>query len=48
MARARCDKIWLDKQVTFMQKGARRMMARGKFVEEKVRSCEERSDELPA
>lgn len=35
VARARCDKIWLDKQVTFMQKGARRMMARGKFVEEK-------------
>ncbi|GMH99477.1 hypothetical protein TrVE_jg3868 [Triparma verrucosa] len=36
VARARCDKIWLDKQVTFMQKGARRMMARGKFVEEKA------------
>ncbi|GMH72347.1 hypothetical protein TL16_g05891 [Triparma laevis f. inornata] len=36
VARARCDKIWLDKQVTFMQKGARRMMARGKFVEEKM------------
>ncbi|GMH62608.1 hypothetical protein TrRE_jg12385 [Triparma retinervis] len=35
VARARCDKLWLDKQVTVMQAFARHTMAKHKFVEEK-------------
>mmetsp|Transcript_9918 Transcript_9918/g.20190 ORF Transcript_9918/g.20190 Transcript_9918/m.20190 type:complete len:962 (-) Transcript_9918:30-2915(-) len=35
VARARCDKLWLDKQVTVMQSFARHSMAKHKFVEEK-------------
>jgi len=35
IARARCDKMWLDKQVTVLQAFARFAMAKGKFDEEK-------------
>ena len=35
IARARCDKMWLDKQTTVLQAFARFAMAKGKFDEEK-------------
>jgi len=41
VARARCDKLWLDKQVTVMQAFTRHTMAK-----HKVSRSEERSDEL--
>ena len=36
VARARCDKMWLDKQTTVMQAFIRHTMAKKKFVEEKA------------